>query len=90
MYEQNNSMVIESVPLKERNLFQRYLMEKMGVRHGDPKSQTDWSVKYARIVSNIIDDKNREDHEMIRTLIGEGKYEEASRLFFEDLKEFEE
>ncbi|MBA4320481.1 MAG: hypothetical protein C0412_18945 [Flavobacterium sp.] len=88
MQEQNSNST-EGIALKERNLFQVFFMVKMGVKPYDYQSEREWTEKYAKLVSDIIDDKSREDNKIIRFLIEEGNYEEASKYVLKALKELE-
>ncbi len=90
--EQNNiqekqKIDIERIPMKERNVFQVYLMGKMGVMHGETESQETWAEKYAKLVSDIIDGKNGENNAIIKPLIAEGRYEEASEYVMKILND---
>jgi hypothetical protein len=59
----------ERMPVPERNSFQTFLMEKMGVPRHSGQKEMDWSDAYSEIVSDIIDVKSEKE---IRDLITEG------------------
>ena len=79
--------IIERIPLTERNAFQTFLMQEMGAKRGDYESQREWVEKYAKLVSDIIDDASREDNKIIRPLIMDGKFKEATEHVLKALKE---
>lgn len=68
----------DRIPVPERNDFQSFLMQKMGVIRHSGHAEVDWAEAYATKVSDIIDNVNEEE---IRSLIEEGynTYQEALR-----------
>ena len=82
-YTEGSPSVSEKEWFTERNLFQAYLMEKMGVKHGDPSTIKNWPSGMSALVGGIIDSK---DNVMIRKLIEDGDYETASELVFEAMR----
>jgi len=87
--QEQNTSLIERIPLKERNAFQVFLMKKVGMDRGQENHDVseEWAMKYAGKVSEIIDDVNREDNKIIRPLIMRGDYEEASEHVLKALEE---
>ena len=84
MREQKNIDNFEGrIPTEIRGPFQAFLMQKMGIGIGDIDSQINWAQKYAKLVSDIIDNSVNKE---IRSFIMEGKNEEASNLVLEILK----
>lgn len=74
----------DRIPLKERLDFQHILIEKMlgkdfrqKPRENQILLEIDWAEKYARKVSEIIDDKKNEE---LRDLIFKSEYNKASDM----------
>ena len=78
--EEINKAVIDRIPLTERNAFQVCLLKLMGAEHGKPELQIELSEKFAKTISNIIDNTSRTDNELIRGLIMSHKYDEAAEI----------
>jgi hypothetical protein len=64
----------EKLPLRERNEFQRALMENMIGEKPSVDNAISWADMYGKQVSDIIDNNS---NEKIRSLIMEHKYLEA-------------
>lgn len=83
--EQENMNNIDRIPLKERSLFQSFIVHKMGAEHGKNNMPDNWH-EVAGLISNVIDDASSEDHEIIKNLIFEGDYEAASKYVLKALE----
>ena len=59
----------DRIPVPERNDFQSFLMQKMGVKRHSGHAEVDWAEAYGRKVSEIIDNASEVE---IRSLIEEG------------------
>jgi len=59
----------EKLPVPERNDFQSYLMQKMGVKRHSGHLEVEWAEAYAKKISDIIDNTSEVE---IRSLINEG------------------
>ncbi|MFA5651893.1 MAG: hypothetical protein WC933_00835 [Candidatus Paceibacterota bacterium] len=66
----------ERLSVPERNHFQGYLMEKMGVHRHSGHAEMEWAEAYGEKISNIIDNPSEKE---IRSLIDDGwkTYQEA-------------
>lgn len=84
IFTQNNNAV-DKIPFKQRNLFQAYLMNMMDVKRGEHNLQEKWTNKNAGRISEIIDDTSNKNYEIIKDLITNEKYDEASKYVLEEL-----
>lgn len=85
--QEQNIGHIERIPLKERNDFQIFLFgKKMEAKHGVYDRSIDWFDK-AKLISEIIDDADREDHEELKRYIMEKKYNDASEIVMKAINE---
>lgn len=79
---------VKNIELRKRVDFQRYLMNDMGVKHGDQKSVDDWIENYAKLVGDIIDNKiSCISCADIKSFIEKRDYKEAAKMIIPELKE---
>ena len=75
--EQNQTERVSTGP---RNTLQFILMEKMGIKRGDHEAQLEWSSKYAKLVSEIIDNP---ENQKIREFINNEKFDDAALVLLD-------
>jgi len=77
----NNPENFNRLDMKYRNRVQIVTYEKM-LKNGNVKSEDEWTEKYSKEISNIIDNT---ENETIRSLIIEASYDRAADMIIEIL-----